>query len=105
VTPPAAAEPPPVAPEAADALGRVLSHPTVADKTFLITIADRTVTGTVHRDQMCGPFQLPVADNAVVTTGYKGYDGAAMACGERAPVSEPPCPGSTQMRTVSGRRP
>ena len=84
---PAAPEPPPVAPEASDALLRVLSHPTVADKTFLITIADRTVTGTVHRDQMCGPYQLPVSDNAVVLTGYHGYDGAAMACGERAPVA------------------
>ena len=92
-----AAEPPPVAPEAADALWRVLSHPTVADKTFLITIADRTVTGMVHRDQMCGPFQLPVADNAVVTTGYKGYDGAAMACGERAPVAIVDAPASGRL--------
>ena len=71
----------------------MLSHPTVADKTFLITIADRTVTGMVHRDQMCGPHQIPVADNAVVTTGYKGYDGAAMACGERAPVAVVDAPG------------
>ena len=84
-----AAEPPapPVAPEAGEALLRVLSHPTVADKTFLITIADRTVTALVHRDQMCGPYQLPVSDNAVVLTGYHGNDGAAMACGERAPVA------------------
>ena len=94
---PAPPAPPPVAPEAADALWRVLSHPTVADKTFLITIADRTVTGTVHRDQMCGPFQLPVADNAVVTTGYKGYDGAAMACGERAPVAVVDAPASGRL--------
>ncbi len=97
VTAPAEPEPPPVAPEAADALWRVLSHPTVADKTFLITIADRTVTGMVHRDQMCGPFQLPVADNAVVTTGYKGYDGAAMACGERAPVAVVDAPASGRL--------
>ena len=83
----AALPPPPVAPDASEALLRVLSHPTVADKTFLITIADRTVTATVHRDQMCGPYQLPVSDNAVVLTGYHGYDGAAMACGERAPVA------------------
>ncbi len=83
----AALPPPPVAPEAGEALLRVLSHPTVADKTFLITIADRTVTALVHRDQMCGPYQLPVADNAVVLTGYHGNDGAAMACGERAPVA------------------
>ena len=92
-----APEPPPVAPEAAEALWRVLSHPTVADKTFLITIADRTVTGMVHRDQMCGPFQLPVADNAVVTTGYNGYDGAAMACGERAPVAVVDAPASGRL--------
>ena len=84
---PAPPAPPPVAPEAGEALLRVLSHPTVADKTFLITIADRTVTALVHRDQMCGPYQLPVSDNAVVLTGYHGNDGAAMACGERAPVA------------------
>ena len=94
---PAPPAPPPVAPEAADALWRVLSHPTVADKTFLITIADRTVTGMVHRDQMCGPHQIPVADNAVVTTGYKGYDGAAMACGERAPVAVVDAPASGRL--------
>ena len=87
----------PVAPDALDALYRVLAHPTVGDKTFLISIADRTVTGMVHRDQMCGPFQLPVADNAVTTTGYHGYDGAAMACGERAPVAVTDAPASGRL--------
>ncbi len=78
-----------------EALLRVLSHPTVADKTFLITITDRTITGMVHRDQMCGPYQLPVADQAIVTTGYTDYTGAAMSCGERPPVaiSNPPASG------------
>ena len=95
--PSAPCEPPPVAPEPEEALLRVLSHPTVADKTFLITIADRTVTGTVHRDQMCGPYQLPVADNAVVLTGYHGHDGAAMACGERAPVAVTDGPASGRL--------
>ncbi len=69
------------------ALERVLRHPAVADKTFLITITDRTVTGMVHRDQFCGPYQLPVADNAITTTGYLETTGAAMACGERTPVA------------------
>ncbi len=82
---------PPVAfdqvPSVQAALERVLQHPTVADKTFLITITDRTVTGMVHRDQFCGPHQLPVADNAITTTGYLDTTGAAMACGERTPVA------------------
>lgn len=75
------------APSAGDAMERVLRHPTVADKTFLITITDRTVTGMVHRDQMCGPYQLPVADNAITTTGYRDTTGSAMACGERTPIA------------------
>ncbi|MBQ7667260.1 MAG: phosphoribosylformylglycinamidine synthase, partial [Kiritimatiellae bacterium] len=87
----------PVAPDALDALLRVLSNPTVADKTFLITIADRTVTGRVHRDQMCGPWQLPVADNAVVTLGYHGLEGSAMACGERSPVAVADAPASGRL--------
>jgi len=97
--PPAAPEPEekPVAPEALDALLRVLSHPAAADKTFLVTIADRTVTGRVHRDQMCGPWQLPVADNAVVTLGYRGLDGSAMACGERSPVAVADAPASGRL--------
>ena len=96
--PEAAAEPAiPIVPTPDEALLRVLSHPAVADKTFLITITDRTVTGMVHRDQMCGPWQLPVADNAVVTTGYTDYTGAAMACGERAPVAVVNAPASGRL--------
>jgi phosphoribosylformylglycinamidine synthase len=66
--------------------------PAIADKTFLITIADRSVTGLVARDQMVGPYQTPVADVAVTTTGFLSYTGEAMAMGERtgvAPVSAP----------------
>jgi len=70
-----------------DALTRVLHLPTVADKTFLITITDRTVTGRVARDQMVGRYQLPAADCAVTTMGYDTYDGQAMATGERTPVA------------------
>jgi phosphoribosylformylglycinamidine synthase len=66
---------------------RVLRLPTVADKTFLITIGDRTVTGLVTRDQMVGPWQVPVADVAVTSTGLSGYAGEAMAMGERTPVA------------------
>lgn len=79
---------------AEEALMRVISHPTVADKTFLITITDRTITGMVHRDQMCGPYQLPVADNAITTTGYLDYTGAAMSCGERTPIAISNAPAS-----------
>lgn len=70
-----------------DALTRVLKNPTVASKKFLITIGDRSVTGTVARDQMVGPWQEPVADVAVTTVDYVGYQGEAMAMGERSPLA------------------
>ena len=70
-----------------EAIPRVLRLPAVADKTFLITIGDRTVTGLVCRDQMVGPWQVPVADAAVTTTSYNGYTGEAMAMGERTPLA------------------
>ena len=69
------------------ALDRVLHLPAVAAKNFLITIGDRSVTGMVARDQLVGPWQMPVADCAVTTTGYQGFTGEAMAMGERAPVA------------------
>ncbi|MBF0614378.1 MAG: phosphoribosylformylglycinamidine synthase [Magnetococcales bacterium] len=70
-----------------EAAERVLRLPTVADKGFLITIGDRTVTGLVHRDQMVGPWQVPVADVAVTLRDYCGFAGEAMAMGERTPVA------------------
>ena len=70
-----------------EALTRVLSLPTVASKQFLITIGDRSVTGMVARDQMVGPWQVPVADVAVTTTSYDVYTGEAMAMGERTPLA------------------
>ncbi len=70
-----------------EALERVLQLPAVADKTFLITITDRTVTGLVNRDQMAGRYQLPVADCAVTATGYQTFAGESMATGERTPVA------------------
>ncbi len=70
-----------------DAAYHILRHPAVADKTFLITIGDRTVTGMIHRDQMVGPWQVPVADAAVTLADYVGYTGEAMAMGERTPLA------------------
>ncbi|WP_085247067.1 phosphoribosylformylglycinamidine synthase [Gilliamella mensalis] len=70
-----------------DAVKRVLHLPTVAEKTFLITIGDRSVTGMVSRDQMVGPWQVPVADCAVTTASFDSYYGEAMSIGERAPVA------------------
>lgn len=70
-----------------EAVERVLSFPAVADKSFLINIGDRTVGGKISRDQMVGPWQVPVADAAVTTSGYWGYTGEAMAMGERTPVA------------------
>ncbi len=70
-----------------EAFFRLLHLPTIADKTFLVTITDRSVTGLVARDQMVGPYQLPAADCAVTTMGYKTLNGQAMATGERTPVA------------------
>ncbi len=80
-----------------DALTRVLHLPAVADKTFLVSITDRTVTGRVARDQMVGRFQLPAADCAVTTMGYKTYEGQAMATGERTPIALLDGPASGRM--------
>jgi phosphoribosylformylglycinamidine synthase len=66
---------------------RVLRLPTVADKSFLITIGDRSVGAMTVRDQMVGPWQVPVADCAVTAMGLEGYLGEAMAMGERTPLA------------------
>ncbi|WP_407332396.1 phosphoribosylformylglycinamidine synthase [Enterovibrio sp. 27052020O] len=70
-----------------EASQRVLRLPSVAEKTFLITIGDRTVTGLVARDQMVGPWQVPVANCAVTAASYDTYHGEAMSMGERTPVA------------------
>ncbi|EED34697.1 phosphoribosylformylglycinamidine synthase [Luminiphilus syltensis NOR5-1B] len=71
----------------ADALQRVLTFPAVAGKGFLITIGDRSVTGMVARDQMVGPWQVPVADCAVTTVSLSSHLGEAMSMGERTPAA------------------
>ncbi|WP_409026401.1 phosphoribosylformylglycinamidine synthase [Janthinobacterium sp. SUN098] len=70
-----------------DVAQKVLLLPTVADKSFLITIGDRSVGGMTVRDQMVGPWQVPVADCAVTTMSFEGYLGEAMAMGERTPLA------------------
>lgn len=70
-----------------DAAERLMQLPTIAEKTFLVTIGDRTVTGMVSRDQMVGPWQVPVADVGVTTTAFDTYTGEAMAMGERTPIA------------------
>ncbi len=70
-----------------DSIDRVLSLPAVADKSFLITIGDRSVGGLCSRDQMVGPWQVPVADVAVTCADFEGYAGEAMAMGERTPIA------------------
>jgi len=80
-----------------DAAERVLKHPAVASKQFLITIGDRTVTGQVARDQMVGPWQIPVADCAMTTATYDSYAGEAMAMGERTPLALLNAPASGRM--------
>jgi len=75
----------------------VLRHPTVASKRFLITIGDRTVGGLNARDQMVGPWQVPVADVAVTLADFKGFAGEAMAMGERTPLASVNAPASGRM--------
>ncbi|GER10864.1 phosphoribosylformylglycinamidine synthase [Variovorax boronicumulans] len=75
----------------------VLAHPTVASKRFLITIGDRSVGGLTHRDQMVGPWQVPVADCAVTLADYKGFAGEAMSMGERTPLAALDAPASGRM--------
>ncbi|MFN7087423.1 MAG: phosphoribosylformylglycinamidine synthase [Burkholderiales bacterium] len=70
-----------------EAVYRVLRLPAVADKTFLISIGDRTVGGMTARDQMVGPWQVPVADVAVTLMGFRTHRGEAMAMGERTPLA------------------
>ncbi|RKZ95160.1 MAG: phosphoribosylformylglycinamidine synthase [Gammaproteobacteria bacterium] len=79
------------------ALERVLKLPAVASKSFLITIGDRSVTGLVARDQMIGPWQVPVADCAVTLADHHGFDGEAMSMGERAPLALIDAPASGRM--------
>ena len=76
---------------------QVMRHPTVANKTFLITIGDRSVGGLNARDQMVGPWQVPVADCAVTLADYEGYRGEAMALGERSPLAIINAPASGRM--------
>jgi phosphoribosylformylglycinamidine synthase len=75
----------------------VLRHPTVANKRFLVTIGDRTVGGLNHRDQMVGPWQVPVADCAVTLADFKGFAGEAMSMGERTPLAAVNAPASGRM--------
>ena len=75
----------------------MLRHPAVASKSFLITIGDRSITGQVARDQMVGPWQVPVADCAVTATSYDVYTGEAMAMGERTPLALLDAPASGRM--------
>ncbi len=70
-----------------ESIDRVLQLPTVASKSFLITIGDRSISGLVVRDQMVGPWQIPVADCAITSSSYFDYIGEAMAIGERAPLA------------------
>ncbi len=80
-----------------DAVSRVLAMPAVAAKTFLISIGDRTVGGLCARDQMVGPWQVPVADCAVTLRDFRGYAGEAYAMGERSPLAVLNAPASGRM--------
>jgi len=80
-----------------EAVECVLSFPAVADKSFLIHIGDRSVGGMSSRDQLIGPWQVPVSDVAVTTSSYSGYTGEAMAVGERTPVAIRSGPASARL--------
>ena len=81
----------------AEAIQRVLRFPAVADKSFLIHIGDRTVGGMVCRDQLIGPWQVPVSDVAVTSASFRGHTGEAMAMGERTPVATYDGPASARL--------
>lgn len=81
----------------ADVAASVLRHPTVASKSFLITIGDRTVGGTSVRDQLVGPWQVPVADCAITAMDYVGFHGEAMTMAERTPLAVIDAPASGRM--------
>jgi len=80
-----------------EAAEKILKLPSVASKNFLITIGDRSITGMVTRDQMVGPWQIPVADVAVTSVDLDGYLGEAMAMGERTPIANIDAPASGRM--------
>jgi phosphoribosylformylglycinamidine synthase len=80
-----------------EAAKRLLSLPAVASKSFLITIGDRSITGMVARDQMVGPWQVPVADCAVTAVSFDSNKGEAMAMGERTPMALIDAPASGRM--------
>ena len=81
----------------AQSIAWVLQQPTVASKSFLITIGDRTVGGLNARDQFVGPWQVPVADCAVTMMDYRGYRGEVMTMGERTPVAVMDAPAAARM--------
>lgn len=83
--------------EMEEAIARVLNLPSVASKNFLITIGDRSITGLVHRDQMVGPWQVPVADAAVTAASFQSFAGEAMSMGERTPLALLDAPASARM--------
>ncbi len=83
--------------ELGELIDRVLAFPAVASKKFLITIGDRSVGGLVHRDQMVGPWQVPVADCAVTLNDFEGLSGEAMSMGERTPLALINAPASGRM--------
>ena len=83
--------------ELEDAVLRVLRFPAVADKSFLVHIGDRTVGGLSARDQLVGPWQVPVSDVAITSSGFAGVTGEAMAMGERTPLAAFNAPASGRM--------
>ena len=95
--PPALAAAPRAALPLARAIPLVLQHPSVASKAYLITIGDRSVGGQVVRDQMVGPWQVPVADYAATCASHRGHSGEAMAIGERTPLALLDAPASGRM--------
>ena len=80
-----------------EAVERVLHVPAVGSKKFLVTISDRSITGLVTRDQMVGPWQVPVSDVAVTAAAFDTHAGEAMAMGERTPLAITNAPASGRM--------
>jgi len=70
-----------------ETLKNVLQHPTVASKSFLITIGDRTVGGMVARDQFIGPYQVPVSDYSMSLRSFTSSGGEVLTIGEKPTIA------------------
>ncbi|MGA1510531.1 MAG: phosphoribosylformylglycinamidine synthase [Gammaproteobacteria bacterium] len=66
----------------------ILQHPSIGSKSFLISIADRSVGGLTAQDQMVGPYQIPVSNYSLALTSFFGNSGQVLAIGEKPNIAD-----------------